>query len=131
MMRPDKQAVRFLFLICLVLSAAKCHRAQPLPEPAFTLKAVSPNVWAAIDRHEAQAANGANAGFVIGEDSVAVIDTFASREAAKQLLTEVHKLTKLPVRDSQNDDDRRSGRQRHQPGGKSPRSGLCATDARV
>ena len=65
---------------------------------AFTLKAVGPNAWAAIDRHEAQAPNGANAGFVIGEDSVAVIDTFASKEAARQLLAEVHKLTKLPVK---------------------------------
>jgi cyclase len=97
-MRPDKQAVRFLFLICLVLSAAQCDRAQRFPEPAFTLKAVGPNVWAAIDRHEAVAPNGANAGFVIGEDSVAIIDTFARREAARQLLTEIHKLTKLPVK---------------------------------
>ena len=97
-MRPDNQGVRFLLLGCLILSAAKCNRAQPFPEPAFTLKAVGPNAWAAIDRHEAQTPNGANAGFVIGEDSVAVIDTFPSREAAKQLLAEVRKLTKLPVK---------------------------------
>jgi cyclase len=97
-MRPEPQAARFLFLVCLALSAAKCHHAQPLAEPPFTLRAVGPNAWAAIDRHEAQAPNGANAGFVIGEDSVAVIDTFASREAARQLLAEVHKLTKLPVK---------------------------------
>jgi cyclase len=94
----ENQALRFLFLVCLVLSTAKCHRAQPSPEPAFTLKAVGPNAWAAIDRHQAEAPNGANAGFVIGEDSVAVIDTFASREVARQLLAEVHKLTKLPVK---------------------------------
>lgn len=97
-MRPEPQAGRFLFLVCLALSAAKCNHAQPLAEPPFTLRAVGPNAWAAIDRHEAQAPNGANAGFVIGEDSVAVIDTFASREAARQLLAEVHKLTKLPVK---------------------------------
>jgi glyoxylase-like metal-dependent hydrolase (beta-lactamase superfamily II) len=35
---------------------------------------------------------------VIGEDSVAIIDTFASKEAARQLLAEVRKLTQLPVR---------------------------------
>jgi hypothetical protein len=168
-MRPENQALRFLLLVCLILSAAKCRRAQPFPEPAFTLKAVGPNAWAAIDRHQAEAPNGANAGFVIGEDSVAVIDTFPSREAAKQLLDQVHKLTKLPVRfvinthhhlrprrgkwhfrghrrggagttectrldslgDPQNDDDRRSGRQRHQTGGKGARSGIRATDGRL
>ena len=97
-MRPAKQAVQFLLLVCLVLSATTCKRAQPFPEPPFTLKAVGPNAWAAIDHHEAQAPNGANAGFVIGEDSVAVIDTFASKEAAEQLLAEIHKLTKLPVK---------------------------------
>jgi len=93
-----KFEVRFLLLVCLLLSATKCNRAQPFPEPPFTLKAVGPNVWAAIDRHKAEAPNGANAGFVIGEDSVAVIDTFASKEVARQLLAEVHKLTKLPVK---------------------------------
>jgi cyclase len=97
-MRPENRALRFLFLACLILSAAKCHRTQPSRELAFTLKAIGPNVWAAIDRHEAKAPNGANAGFVIGEDSVAVIDTFPSREAARQLLDQVHKLTKLPVK---------------------------------
>jgi hypothetical protein len=81
-MRPEPQAARFLLLVCLALCAAKCNHAQPSPEPPFTLKSVGPNAWAAIDRHETQAPNGANAGFVIGEDSVAVIDTFPSEEAA-------------------------------------------------
>ena len=97
-MRSANQAVHFLFLVCLVLPATKCNRVQPFQEPPFTLKEVRPNTWAAIDHHKAQAPNGANAGFVIGEDSVAVIDTFASTEAAKQLLAEVHRLTNLPVK---------------------------------
>jgi cyclase len=91
-MRPAHHAIRSLFLVPLVLSATNCNRAQP----PFTLKAVGPNAWAAIDK--AHEPNGANAGFVIGEDSVAVIDTFASKEAARQLLDQVHKLTKLPVK---------------------------------
>jgi cyclase len=97
-MRSANQAVQLLLLVCLVLFSVKCHRAQPFTQPAFTLKAVGPNVWAAIDRHGAQAPNGANAGFVIGEDGVAVIDTFASKETARQLLSAIHKLTKLPVK---------------------------------
>jgi glyoxylase-like metal-dependent hydrolase (beta-lactamase superfamily II) len=63
----------------------------------FTLKSVGPNVWAAIAA-PASAAAGGNAGFVIGEDGVAVIDTFATGEAAQQLLTEIRKLTTLPVK---------------------------------
>jgi len=97
-MRPALQPVPFFFLTCLVLSATKCNRAQPFSEPPFTLKAVGPNAWAAIENRKAQAPSGANAGFVIGEDGVAVIDTFASKEAARQLLAEVHKQTKLPVK---------------------------------
>ncbi len=101
-MRRASQAVRFPFLICLVLClpllATTCTRAQLIPEPPFTLKAVGPNAWAAIENRKAHAPSGANAGFVIGEDSVAIIDTFASKEAARQLLAEVRKLTQLPVR---------------------------------
>jgi len=101
-MQPENQAVQLRFLACLVLSAVifatDCNRAQPFAEPSFTLKAVGRNAWAAIENRRAKAPSGANAGFVIGEDSVAVIDTFASREAARQLLAEVRTLTKLPVR---------------------------------
>jgi cyclase len=86
------------FLLFLSLYAPSATAAQGPPEPPFTLKAVGPGVWAAIDNPRAQASSGANAGFVIGEDSVAVIDTFASLDAARQLLAEIRKLTTLPVR---------------------------------
>jgi cyclase len=86
------------FLLFLSLCAPSATAAQGPPEPPFTLKAVGPGVWAAIDNPRAQASSGANAGFVIGEDSVAVIDTFASIDAARQLLAEIRKLTTLPVR---------------------------------
>jgi cyclase len=62
----------------------------------FHLKHIAPNVWAAID--DAKGDAGANAGFVIGEDGVAVIDTFENEAAAKALLSEIHRLTTLPVR---------------------------------
>lgn len=83
-----------IFLLC-VTGATLAQEPAELP---FTLKQVGPNAWAAIDNRNPKAPAGANAGFVIGDDGVAVIDTFASAEAAKQLLAEIRKLTKLPVK---------------------------------
>ncbi|MGC1418307.1 MAG: MBL fold metallo-hydrolase, partial [Candidatus Acidiferrum sp.] len=62
----------------------------------FTLKLLGNNVYAAIDKPKSPA--GSNAGFVIGDDGVAVIDTFEDAKAAEQLLAEIQKLTKLPVK---------------------------------
>ena len=62
----------------------------------FTLKPLGHGVYAAID--DAKGDSGANAGFVIGDDGVAVIDTFEHEAAAKALLAEIRKLTPLPIR---------------------------------
>jgi glyoxylase-like metal-dependent hydrolase (beta-lactamase superfamily II) len=80
----------------VVLLAGVSARAQaPEAGPPFTLKQLAPGVYAAIDR---QWRSGANAGFVIGDDGVAVIDSFQRPEAAKALLAEIRKLTPLPIR---------------------------------
>ncbi len=78
-----------------VMGASCAHTAA---EPPFTLKPLGSNVWAAIDNPKAKAPGYSNAGFVIGTDGVAVIDTFASADAAKQLRAEIRKLTKLPIK---------------------------------
>ncbi|HEV2101748.1 MAG TPA: MBL fold metallo-hydrolase [Candidatus Acidoferrum sp.] len=65
----------------------------PLP---FQLKLIGPNVWAAIDDSKGDA--GANAGFVVGDNGVAVIDTFENEAAAKALLGQIHSLTHLPIK---------------------------------
>jgi glyoxylase-like metal-dependent hydrolase (beta-lactamase superfamily II) len=76
---------------------AQTHDVPPAePKLPFHLKLIAANVWAAID--DAKGDAGANAGFVIGEDGVAVIDTFENEAAAKALLSEIHRLTTLPVR---------------------------------
>jgi glyoxylase-like metal-dependent hydrolase (beta-lactamase superfamily II) len=90
-------AVTLLLLPAIVLSV-QVTRAQDSAEAPFTLKQVGPGAWAAISNNKAKAPAGGNGGFVIGDDGVAVIDTFASTEAATQLLTEIRKLTKLPVK---------------------------------
>jgi glyoxylase-like metal-dependent hydrolase (beta-lactamase superfamily II) len=65
----------------------------PLP---FVLKQVGPGVYAAIDGPEHQA--GSNAGFVIGDDGVLVIDAFFTTDAATALVGEIRRLTPKPIR---------------------------------
>ena len=83
---------------CALLWMAAVGQAQSTPVPSFTLKQVGANVWAAIDNPAAKGVAGANGGFVIGDDGVAVIDSFASANAARELLTEIRQRTKLPIK---------------------------------
>jgi cyclase len=64
--------------------------------PDFQLQKIGNGIWAAIVNDEGLA--GGNAGFVIGDDGVAVIDTFQDPRPAKALLAEIRKLTPLPIR---------------------------------
>ena len=73
--------------------AAKAPAPPPLP---FVLKQVGPGVYAAIDGPEHKA--GSNAGFVIGDDGVLVIDAFFNLPAARALVAEIHRLTPKPIR---------------------------------
>lgn len=72
--------------------------AQEAAAPAlpFTLKQIGPGVYAAIDGPKGEA--GSNAGFVIGDDGVLVIDSFYRADAARALVAEIHKLTPKPIR---------------------------------
>jgi cyclase len=87
-----------IFILCATMAGAA---GQDPPIPLFTLKQVATNVWAAIGPQ-----GQSNAGVVIGDDGVLVIDTFItadasgnlSAQAAEQLLAEIRKLTKLPVK---------------------------------
>jgi cyclase len=76
--------------------AARTAQATSPVALTFTVKTLGHNVYAAID--DAKGDAGANAGFVIGDDGVAVIDTFENPEASKQMLAEIHKLTQLPIK---------------------------------
>jgi len=69
------------------------------PAPAalpFVLKQVGPGVYAAIDGPEHKA--GSNAGFVIGDDGVLVVDAFFTPDAASALVAEIRRLTAKPIR---------------------------------
>ena len=78
---------------CLATGAFAADTPASLP---FTLKQVGPGVYAAIDGPKGT--SGANAGFVIGDDGVLVIDSFFNPDATKALVGEIRKLTDKPIR---------------------------------
>ena len=83
----------------LLLFFCAAGQAQQSVEPnalPFTLKPLGNNVYAAIGLPRSNA--GSNAGFIIGDNGVLVVDTFVTAGAAKVLLAEIQKLTKLPVK---------------------------------
>lgn len=85
--------------LCLTPASAQTPPAPPpagQPALPFVLTEIAPGVYAAIDGPEGK--SGSNAGFVIGEDAVAVIDSFFDPAAAKALLGEIRRLTDKPVR---------------------------------
>jgi cyclase len=64
--------------------------------PDFTVKKIGEGVYAAISGDGSKA--GSNAGFIVGSNGVAVVDTFVDAAPAKELLAEIRKVTNLPVR---------------------------------
>jgi cyclase len=93
-MRAGPGPLRICAAAALAFAAAAPASAQPaLP---FVLKQVGPGVYAAIDGPEHKA--GSNAGFVIGDDGVLVVDAFFNRAAAQALVGEIHRLTAKPIR---------------------------------
>ena len=86
-----------LLALCTIFSGLSVAQTVPLPgQLPFVLKPLGRGVYAAID--DAKGDAGANAGFVVGDDGVAVIDTFEHEGAAKALLAEIHKITPLPIK---------------------------------
>lgn len=62
----------------------------------FTLRQVGPGIFVAIDGPEHKA--GSNAGFVIGDNAVLVVDSFFNLDAARALVVQIHQLTPKPIR---------------------------------
>ncbi len=85
--------IALLFLAVSV--SAQNQTPAPATTPAFTLKLVGRNIWAAIDLNGHA---GSNASFVIGDDGVAVIDTLEYPDAASALLAEIREKTSLPIK---------------------------------
>jgi len=92
-----------MILVRLVVAALAAFAAvagpvwaeSPAPLP-FVLKEVGPGIYAAIDGPEHK--SGSNAGFVIGDDGVLVVDSFFYPEATRALVAEIRRLTPKPIR---------------------------------
>lgn len=84
-----------------LLLASHLYAAQTPPPPPgpshFTLVPLSGGAYAAIAKPGDRASVG-NAGFVIRPSGVLVVDAFATSAAAEELLAEIRKLTRAPVR---------------------------------
>jgi len=59
----------------------------------FTIKQIGKGAYAAISTRA-----GGNSGFIIGDNAVLVVDTFISQTPARDLVSEIGKLTNLPVK---------------------------------
>jgi cyclase len=82
--------------LTLALLLALTARLLPGAVPDFRLQKLGNGIWAAIVNDEGLA--GGNAGFVIGDDGVLVVDTFQDPRPANAMLAEIRKLTPLPIR---------------------------------
>ncbi|HEY4030052.1 MAG TPA: MBL fold metallo-hydrolase [Caulobacteraceae bacterium] len=94
-MRAFRRLTAALAALCLFALPVAAQSPAPAPAgPPFELKQVGPGVYAAIGGPMA----GSNAGFVVGDDGVLVVDTFFFPEAAKALLAAIRKTTDKPIR---------------------------------
>ncbi|MFL6778448.1 MAG: MBL fold metallo-hydrolase, partial [Sphingomicrobium sp.] len=85
-----------LLMTFLLLGGPAFSQSPPSSALPFVLKQVGPGVFAAIDGPEHK--SGSNAGFVIGDDGVVVIDAFFTPDAAQALVAEIRRLTPKPIR---------------------------------
>ena len=85
-----------LALIALVCVAETKTIPIPKAEDDFQIVKVADGVYAAIAKPGGLASG--NAGFVIGNDGVLVFDTFSTPAAIEELIAEIQKLTKAPIK---------------------------------
>src|ERR1044072_5180590 len=79
-----------VILFC-VASFALAQQAAQAPPP-ITMKMLKPDVWAGLG------GSGGNSTIIIGKTGVIVVDAKQTEAGAKDLLNEIAKITKLPVK---------------------------------
>jgi glyoxylase-like metal-dependent hydrolase (beta-lactamase superfamily II) len=89
-----------LSLICPKLTDSKNHPSSLKAEDDFTLVKVTEGVYAALAKSGGLASG--NAGFVVGDEGVLVVDTFFTPTAAEELIETIGAETKQPVKYAMN-----------------------------
>ncbi len=89
----------FIVLVSYAMFASLCLSAACQSPTPFSLRYLGTGAWAAIDSSTTKPdLAGSNAGFVIGQESVLVVDTFERSAAAQKMLEAIRGKTNLPVR---------------------------------
>ncbi|HYJ91628.1 MAG TPA: MBL fold metallo-hydrolase, partial [Pyrinomonadaceae bacterium] len=91
----DVMVKKVLWIVFAVGLLALSSSAQT-KGPGFAVTKIGDGVYAALGEDGGVA--GSNAGFIVGSNGVAVVDTFTGVAPAKDLLAEIRKVTNLPIR---------------------------------
>jgi len=81
----------------LLISAPSSEQSPAPGSTHFRLVPLASGVYAAIAKSGDRDSVG-NAGFIVGEEAVCVVDSFASPAAAQELIEQIRRVTNLPVR---------------------------------
>ncbi|HXD33934.1 MAG TPA: MBL fold metallo-hydrolase [Pyrinomonadaceae bacterium] len=97
-----KTRFAFFFVITIAICLSLVPSSGPFAktEDDFQLTKVADGVYAAIAKPGGLASG--NAGFVIGDKGVLVVDTFFTPEAIEELIAEIGKLTQQPIKNAIN-----------------------------
>jgi cyclase len=85
-----------VMIALLCLSSSRAFRVTAKAEDDFQLVKVAEGVYAAIAKPGGLASG--NAGFIIGDGGVLIVDTFSTPVAIEELIAEIAKLTNQPIR---------------------------------
>ena len=80
---------RSIFVACLLAAGLQAGAD-------YNLQKVGDRVWAAISTDTGK--SDGNAGFVIGDDGILVVDTFEDPGCARDLLADIRKISNLPIK---------------------------------
>ncbi|MEO8189892.1 MAG: MBL fold metallo-hydrolase [Acidobacteriota bacterium] len=90
-----RRCIAAVLMLCGFAAAASAQ--APPPAAHFRILEPRPGCFAAIATAGDRLSVG-NAGFVIGSEAILVVDTFATEEAARELLAEIRRRSPLPIR---------------------------------
>jgi quinoprotein relay system zinc metallohydrolase 2 len=96
------QLTRFAAVAMALAAAGLLVGAPARAEQAYTVQEVAPGVFAHQGRYEIftprNSGDTSNAGFIVGRDGVAVIDTGGSKKVGEELLQAIRARTSLPIK---------------------------------